>query len=79
MLLMSSLLNRLGRSRGEASTSNSSPSQLACYSACLQLLATLSQLAAFRPHLPETIKVISLTYLIIRVPKFLFLFIPPIV
>ncbi len=33
------------------------PGQLACYTACLQLLATLAQVAALRPHLAETIKV----------------------
>ncbi len=33
------------------------PGQLACYTACLQLLATLAQVAAWRPHLAENIKV----------------------
>jgi hypothetical protein len=49
---------RLGRNRNEESAAvTASPGQLACYTACLQLLATLAQVAALRPHLAENIKV----------------------
>jgi hypothetical protein len=49
---------RLGRNRSEESAAvTAGPGQLACYTACLQLLATLAQVAALRPHLAENIKV----------------------